>query len=173
MSSSTPVVHQPNHCETLLQRLGNPIAPDWADDVRLICNLPLWIDNGETTPPIMIEFRVDSGAELSMIALSAFEERGLPVPPPETERAIRQQTANGSIDGRFRPGRIRAWWNSACQGTPFNWPILFRVDLPSTATPLLGLGGVIKDCRWIFDGRDIPGFPWGYLLLEDVRTTSR
>jgi len=39
---------------------------------------------------------------------------------------------------------------------------------PGTS-PLLGLGGVVKTCRWLFDGTPSPHGDYGHLLLEDIR----
>ena len=69
----------------------------------------------------------------------------------------------------MRPGRIRGWWNDNQQGYPFDWPVLFRVNAPIGVPPLLGLGGIVKTCRWILDGTYALDSPYGYLILEDIR----
>jgi len=70
---------------------------------------------------------------------------------------------------RVRPGRIRAWWNEERLGYPFDWPILFRVDAPLDIPSILGLGGIVKTCRWTFDGTFTTASPYGYLALDDIR----
>jgi hypothetical protein len=46
---------------------------------------------------------------------------------------------------------------------------LFRVENERNAPNLLGLGGVIPTCRWLFDGTSDPAAPYGSLTLEDIR----
>ena len=70
---------------------------------------------------------------------------------------------------RVRPGRIRGWWTDDLHGYPFDWPVLFRVGTPLGVPPILGLGGILKTCRWTFDGSYSPDAPYGTLTLEDIR----
>jgi len=117
-----------------------------------------------------VEFTVDSGASYSMVSLEFARTRGFAdLPPPEAEIDLTIRTARGFDAIRVRPGRIRLWWNPDQSGYWFDWPVLFRVDAPPEVPPLLGLGGIIKTCRWTFDGEYSFEAAYGTLLLEDTR----
>ena len=123
--------------------------------------------DGHGTAPVL--FIVDSGASYSIVSLELAQSRLIPVPPPQAEIDLPMQTARGTAPVRVRPGRIRCWWNDSLQGYPFDWPVLFQVDAPRGLPSILGLGGIVKTCRWTFDGRGTPDSPHGSLTLEDTR----
>jgi hypothetical protein len=125
----------------------------------LTTNLHLWVD-------------VDTGATYSQITSHEAATLGLPIPPgPEIDCSI--STAAGRVATRVRPGWMRVWWTNQRTGDPFVWPILFRMMAPTpnppAIKPVLGLGGVIPECRWTFDGTYTPEHPLGSLLLDDIR----
>lgn len=128
----------------------------------------LFLDLGRPTL-CPLDFVVDSGAAMTFIGLEYAVQRGLPVPPPHTETTLNLTAATGAEAVRVRPGRIRLWWNPERTGHPFDWPVLFRPGLPLNVPPLLGLGGVISTCDWLFTGRYEPDTPFGHLLLDDIR----
>jgi hypothetical protein len=136
--------------------------------IGISCYLTLWLDTGVGTLR-SVKFLVDSGASYPMMNLSQAADIGIPIPPPESEASISLRTAQGRITSHVRPGRIRGWWNLDCSGHPFDFPILFRVNAAPTAPTLLGLGGVVKLCRWTFDGSPTAAEPYGTLTLDDIR----
>jgi hypothetical protein len=166
MGSST-TNHQPIHREKLMPRLTERV--DDLDAVGLSCRVTLWVEPQTGLACVPIPFVVDSGASYSMIDLRLAQQRGLLVPTADVECEIEPLTAEGKIVMRVRPGRIHAWWNPRFQGHRFDWPILFRVNAARRVAPVLGLGGIIKTCQWIFDGAYSPDSPYGCLILEDNR----
>ncbi len=139
------------------------------DVVGLRCRVSLNLEISVGQPTEAVSFVVDSGASYSMIGTDFARAHRIPVPPPESEIELSLQTATGLASIRVRPGRIRAWINDDLKGYPFDWPVLFRVGGPLGVPPILGLGGVVKTCRWAFDGSDSIESPYGYLTLEDIR----
>jgi len=136
--------------------------------VRARLALQILTESRESTIPV--RFVVDSGAMYSIISLAfAQNYRFADLPPPEAEIDLTIRTARGFDAIRVRPGRIRLWWNPDQSGYWFDWPVLFRVDAPPEVPPLLGLGGIIKTCRWTFDGEYSFEAAYGTLLLEDTR----
>lgn len=149
--------------------------PDWFcplvphGTIGLVCEAPLWVDTGHGRPAAEIIFRVDSGATHITIPAWVFAKHGLPEPSPETERELPLGTAVTKAPARVRPCRLRAWWNPQRAGHLFNWPALYLPGRPPSVPPILGLGGVVTECRWVIDGRPSPGFPRGRLTLKDTR----
>ena len=127
------------------------------------------IDIGPGLPPVPLDFVVDSGASMTIIGLEYAANHDLPVPPPHVETTLNLLAASGAAPVRVRPGRIRLWWTADRAGYPFDWPVLFRPGLPLTVPPILGLGGVIGTCEWLFGGRYQPDTPFGALTLDDIR----
>jgi len=137
--------------------------------IGLRCRIHLRIEIESGWEPLSIPFVIDSGASYSLISLEMARLRRLPIPPPESEIDLPLTTADGRTAIRVRPGRIRAWWSANGQGYPFDWPVLFRVDMPPGVPPILGLGGIVRTCSWHFDGSFSPEFPLGSLTLTDIR----
>ena len=137
--------------------------------VGLRCRVILHLDSRSGRMPVPFSFVVDSGASYSLISLELAELREIPVPPPESEIEIPLRTTKGTSPTRVRPGRVRVWWDEEMNGYPFDWPVLFRVDSPFGVPSILGLGGIVKTCRWTFDGSYSPNSPYGYLTLDDIR----
>jgi hypothetical protein len=128
--------------------------------------LHLFTTSGRTNA---VAFVCDSGAALTFVGLDAALSWGIPLPPPEAETTLELGTATGTQAVRVRPGRIRLWWNADRTGYPFDWPVLFRPGLPLSVPPLLGLGGVVATCDWLFTGQYHPDAPFGALTLDDLR----
>lgn len=151
------------------------LIPRWQanlrEDAGLICNLTLRIESrpGRVVP---IEFRVDTGSSWTLIPLDAAQFYGVPTPDDRHDRRLRINSAVGTNSIVVRDGRIRVWWDVRCRGTPFDWPVLFVVDAPAGSQPLLGLGGVIRDCQWIFDGRVEDDAMFGSATFRDIRSDS-
>jgi hypothetical protein len=116
-------------------------------------------------------FRVDSGCSHSTFPLARAVSLGLPTTGPR--KTIRLVTALGpsseEVISRVWSFRLSASQSSA----PFFLPVHLVVNRPASLTPLLGLTGVIEQLRWTFDGRDQPGAPYGFCLLEDQRPVTR
>jgi len=129
----------------------------------------LQLETTFTSQATSVPFVVDSGASYSIMSLALAEESSIRVPPFEAELQLPLQTVSGSISMRVRPGRIRGWWHPERTGYPFDWPVLFRVDAPPSVPSILGLGGVVKTCQWLFDGTYSPESPYGSLTLHDTR----
>jgi hypothetical protein len=151
------------------------LEPYWLDRVDLLgvvglrSRSTLHLERGNGRAPVPYPFAVDSGASYSLISLELAQRDHLPTPPPEAEIELPLRTAQGTNTIRVRPGRIRAWWDDQLRGYPFDWPVLFRVGAPLDLPCILGLGGVVKTCRWTFDGSYSIDSPYGYLTLEDIR----
>lgn len=131
----------------------------------------------------LCEFRVDTGAELSVIGLEQAERAGLPVPDEAVQlsmqmNAIETQVRLGTIRVRFvidartvGPHRDALW--TACAPFPqaqvvceFEWDCMFVVGRPDTAPWLLGLGGyALSEVDWRFRGAH-RGFPVGSVEFE-------
>jgi hypothetical protein len=118
---------------------------------------------------VPLAFVVDSGASFSFISLELAQFRRVPVPPAEAEIVIEMRSASGTAPVRVRPGRVRAWLGDELRGYPFDWPVLFRVDAPVGVPSILGLGGIVRTCRWTLDGTHSLAAPYGTLALEDIR----
>ena len=136
-----------------LRASSNPRQTEVLGVVGLRCRIDLHVQVGEGPATESMTFVVDSGASYSIIGLDLALRRELPVPPPESETE----------------GRIRAWWHGEVHGYPFDWPVLFHVNAPFGAPAVLGLGGVVKTCQWLFDGTYSPESPYGSLTLSDIR----
>ena len=150
----------------------DPISIGRVDSLEVIglrCRVDLFVEAGLGQPTEKLPFVVDSGPSYTFVSLELARSRTLPVPPPEAEITLPLQTVGGLQSMRVRPGRLRAWWHTDLQGYPFDWPVLFRVDAPPTVPPILGLGGVVKTCQWLFDGTYSPESPHGFLTLSDIR----
>ena len=143
--------------------------PNSGEGHNLRCDLTFRIEVGEDEF-VPLDFRVDTGASRSSMALLTAEEYGLPIPGPETERLV-EFTKAGEAGRRVRArfGRLKVWWGLHRTGDPFDWPMLYIVDAPASMTPLLGLGGVIRDCTWLFDGRPDDESLFGRATFTDVR----
>ena len=156
--------------------IRTPLAPFLLDQaislgmVGVRSRVMLHLVSDGRTEPTAVEFVIDSGASYSVVSLElARRLRFADLPPPEAEIDLTIRTARGFDAIRVRPGRIRLWWNPEQSGYWFDWPVLFRVDAPPAVPPLLGLGGIIKTCRWTFDGESSFEASYGTLLLEDMR----
>jgi hypothetical protein len=164
---SANALRQPTRRELLI--------PYWVDRtdilgvVGLRSRVRLHLERGGGRPPGPLTFVVDSGASYSLISLELAQRRHIPVPPPEAEIDLTLQTAQGTKPFRVRPGRMRAWWDEKFRGYPFDWPVLFQVGAPLGLPSILGLGGIVKTCRWTFDGSYSLDSPYGYLTLDDIR----
>lgn len=137
--------------------------------VGLRTRLTLHLEAMNRPRPTSLAFVVDSGASYSLISLDLAQSRRIAIPPPESETVILLRTPSGPTSMLVRPGRIRGWWNEEHRGYSFDWPVLFRVDSPRGMPSILGLGGVVKTCQWLFDGTYAPESPYGSLTLNDTR----
>ena len=151
------------------------LIPSWGGDTRedagLICDLTLRVEV-EPGVSVPIELRVDTGASWTLMSLAVAQTYGLPTPDDSHDRTVLLNSATGQREVKIRYGRIRVWWNVGRRGTPFDWPVLFVVDAPIDSQPLLGLGGVIRDCQWIFDGRAGDDALFGSATFRDIRSDS-
>ena len=137
--------------------------------IPLSCRVTLWLEISTALPAVPMNFLLDSGASYSVINLATAIQQGLPVPPAQAETELQLRTATGLDRIRVRPGRIRAWWDVGHRGHPFDWPVLFRVNGPAGVPPVLGMGGIVKTCRWVIDGASTRTYPYGYVELQDTR----
>ena len=137
--------------------------------------MELWLEVDAAMPLIPVPFVADSGASYSQITSHEATTLQLPIPAGlEVECVV--NSAVGRKTENVRPSHMKVWWNAQREGDPFEWPLLFRMmkeakhgEEPPAVPPVLGLGGVIRDCRWTFDGTYTYERPLGSLLLEDVR----
>lgn len=136
--------------------------------IGLHCWVTLWIDTGAGLI-VPVNFLLDSGSSYVRMNVERALSYGLTVPPPEAECDMPVLTAGGRVATRVRPGRIRGWWDSTCQGHPFDFPVLFRVNASPEAPTLLGLGGVVRLFRWTIDGTPTPAEPYGAFTADDLR----
>ena len=130
----------------------------------LVADLDLWLETeqGDLRP---VTFRVDSGASSSSMSLARAQALGLPVPPASATLERSHATATGPIVLRLRPGAMRVRFSANPAERPFTWPLVFVEGRARSVSPLLGLGGVIQDCCWLFKGETRPGAPWGVFRL--------
>jgi hypothetical protein len=117
---------------------------------------------------IPIVCALDSGASVSIMSIELAESYRLPI-PIGPELLIPTTTASGSGSMRVIPGRVRLWLNPNQEGYPYDWPMMFRVDGSLRTPPIIGLGGVVKTCRWTFSGEFSKQAPHGTVQLEDLR----
>lgn len=148
--------------------------------IALQCSLALMVEGGYPTP---VPFVVDTGAMYSSVGIDRAGDLGIPVPPASAEVLITATSADHQLVKRVRPGRMTVWWTRFRQGDPFVWPLLIVVGIEQTAAqtqppdqtpyrrqkPLLGLGGVVPDCRWTVVGPRNRICDDGYVIFEDVR----
>jgi hypothetical protein len=137
--------------------------------VGLRCRVTLHLAVEVAGPPAQISFVVDSGASYSVMSLASAQRYHVSMNLIGPEVILHPTTAHGATPMRVRPGRVRAWWSEELHGHPFDWPVLFRVDAPVGVPSILGLGGIVKTCRWTFDGSYSPDSPYGFLTLDDIR----
>jgi len=133
----------------------------------LLCRIEFWVEGSRQLAPL--RFFVDSGASYSYLNKSQAIEHGIAIPGREMETVRRTLTASGPATSTFRVGRLRGWWHAGLAGHPMDWPVMIRMDDPPGAPPLLGLGGVVRVCRWVIDGTLTPAEPFGVLTMEDLR----
>jgi hypothetical protein len=130
----------------------------------LLADLDVWLET-EQGELVLLTFRVDSGASLSSISLDRAEGLGLSAPPPDAALERAHGTATGRAVLRLRPGTMRVRFSDNSAERPFTWPLLFVEGRVRSVPPLLGLGGVIAESRWLFEGRARRGAPWGVFRL--------
>ena len=147
-----------------------PDARQGRGDADLVCHLPLRVEAGPGRV-VPIEFRVDTGSSRTVMSLGAAEAYGLPIPDEGSERTVLLNSSIGWRPVRVRDGRLRIWWEVGRRGDPFDWPVLFIVGVPAGSQPLLGLGGVIRDCQWVFDGRPEDDAVFGTATFHDIRSS--
>lgn len=164
---SPVVVRQPS----LRQRL-NTVMPELEPQfgfVPLTVRVRLFLNTIAGTATSTL-FLFDSGATHSVLGLEvALSSRLTTISRLGPEFGSLQTSAQGLTPIRYRAGRLRAWWDEQRRGSPFDWPVLFRVNAPLNVPWVIGLGGVVSTCRWTFDGGYSPEYPSGYLSLEDIR----
>lgn len=165
--SSTAALRQPTRRVPLL-----PTSIHRTSDLGVVglrCRVTLRLEVGGGRLPVPFDFVVDSGASYSIISLDLAQLRNISTDLLGPEIVLQPTTAQGTTSLRVRPGRVRAWWDEELRGHHFDWPVLFRVGAPLGVPSILGLGGIVKTCRWTFDGSYSPDSPYGYLTLEDIR----
>lgn len=138
--------------------------------IGLQCHILLQLQGGS---PSGARFFVDTGAMFSIVGLDEANRVGIPAPPNGSpEYDLPGATAAGKATTRVRPGRIRVWWSAQLIGDPFGWPVLFVVGPrpeQRKMPPLLGLGGIVTDCRWTVYGPTNAACDGGYIEFEDTR----
>lgn len=138
--------------------------------VGLQCHILLQIQGGS---PAGARFLVDTGAMFSIVGVDEANRIGIPVPPSGSpEYDLPGATAAGPGIMRVRPGRVRVWWTPQFFGDPFDWQVLFVVGpRPEMRKlrPLLGLGGIVTDCRWTVCGPTNAAADDGYIEFNDTR----
>lgn len=164
--SSASALRQPLVREPLVPVLADRVGALDVIGLRSRVTLQIVTESAATVP---LPFVVDSGASFSLISLELAQLRRVPVPPVEAEIEIEMRTASGTATVRVRPGRVRAWLGDELRGYPFDWSVMFRVDAPVSVPSILGLGGIVRTCRWAFDGTHSLDAPYGTVTLEDIR----
>jgi hypothetical protein len=149
-------------------RLCEPLRHRFRDELHhLFVDVPLWVERSDLRfhPH---SFRVDSGATVTRIHSNQALAAGLPVASASPPVVVSEVTAAGRRDITIRRGIIRVRLHERQRSAPFSLPICYVVDAPCPI-PLLGLGGVVDQMRWVIDGRWSPAAPHGYCLLKDSR----
>jgi hypothetical protein len=143
-------------------------------------DLSLWLED-RTRRLVRVPFLVDSGASVSRMSLHDAEARHrLHVSDVEVSQRI--QLADRAKEERVRPTVMRVRFRNDPAEKPFLWPLTVVVG---PASAVLGLGGVVADCRWVFDStprrQGAAPFgsllgkpaPFGVFLLEELRPARR
>jgi Aspartyl protease len=115
------------------------------------------------TKPLL--FRVDCGADVTMMSTETAQELGLVVPEQLTEIGV--DTAGGSVRTRVRVGLIIARIPDITDEL-FFWPCHFWESWPAALPPVLGMAGVVnasKRLRLMLDGTTTGG----HLIVEVTR----
>jgi hypothetical protein len=134
------------------------------EPLRILAPLIVETSSGGREP---VPFLVDSGSSISIISLAQAQLLQLPIPDRRIRR--RRSAESGSVRVMVRHGDIRFWLREDQRAAPFVVPIDFDEARPPERPPLLGLKGVIKQIRWMIDGRPRLGEPHGFCLLQDQR----
>jgi hypothetical protein len=133
----------------------------------LTSRIRFWVEGSKHPMPLL--FVVDSGASYVYLNKEDAIKHGIAIPGREVEVRRETITSRGPAASVPRAGRMRGWWDEKLEGHPMDWPVMVRMDDPPGAPALLGLGGVIRVCRWTFDGTPTPEEPFGTLVMEDLR----
>jgi hypothetical protein len=128
--------------------------------------LKLWVRTG-TQLLREIPFVVDTGAAVTTLSASEATKLGIPVPRKAFEFTL--ETATGPARQIRYPGRLRGRILGLAQWD-FDWACHFVVHQGPPPQAALGLADVINDVRITFDGRYMLEAPYGWLILEHIRT---
>ncbi|MBY0232315.1 MAG: hypothetical protein K2W96_23810 [Gemmataceae bacterium] len=135
----------------------------------LRADAPLIVQRQDGTK-IQIAFRVDSGCSRTLLPFDRAVQLGLPT--TGQRHRIKLGTALSRTSAEAVSVAYRFWLHEGQRGAPFLLPVHLLLGQPAHLTPLLGLGGVVGQLRWTFDGRALPGAALGHCLMPDVRPAS-
>jgi hypothetical protein len=110
-----------------------------------------------------VEFRVDTGSDVTTLSVAKARELGLSVPRKAIEFNV--EAATGQVRQVRHPGRIQGKV-FGLDGWDFDWPCHFVEHQGPGPKPLLGLAGVLDDLRIGLDGSYSLESPYGWLHLE-------
>jgi hypothetical protein len=111
-----------------------------------------------------IDFLVDSGANVTTIAVTDARNARIPFPAQSINLTVR--TAAGNLRQRVHPGTLSVRV-AAFPSRQFLWPCHFVEHSGAGPRAVLGLAGVLRDLRLIFDGTYSLEAPHGWLVLEE------
>jgi hypothetical protein len=118
---------------------------------------------------LALQFLVDSGANVTTMAVSAAQNHHIPFPKRAVELAV--HAATGTVRQRVHPGTVTVRI-PGLPGREFAWPC-HVVEYPGAAPrPVLGLAGILHDVRLIFVGSYGLQALRGWLVIEEITATN-
>jgi hypothetical protein len=112
-----------------------------------------------------LDFIVDPGCGITSIPRTMAEERGILIPTEDKIKTIGVRSSIGSQEQRVRLGKIGVRVPGLASRF-FYWACHFVEPPHAPYMALLGLEGVLKDLRLVFDGTYSIENPCGVLVLE-------
>lgn len=116
---------------------------------------------------VAVEFRIDSGAGITVMSVEAAEQYGIPI--AQTPISMDTLTQRGNVQARsFFSGSVFASFPQVPTRT-FCFGCYFDPAQPEEVPPVLGLGGdLLKHLRLTFDGTPSVDMPFGFAMIEVV-----
>jgi aspartyl protease len=112
----------------------------------------------------LVSFRIDTGAECSVMSLKRAERLGLLRDDDGIVLLSTRTAGAASKRSTVRIGRLVAHI-PILRIDPFDWPIMFHPDWSVSTPPLLGLAGVIADLTMLFDGNRTDASEFGSVTI--------
>ena len=117
---------------------------------------------------VTFDFRLDTGADFSILSVNDAGRIGIPV--PQESQVVAMNRAVGKITRVIHSSVLRVRLSDL--GTDaFDWPFIF---VEGEQPPVLGMAGVFTNqsdrVRVTIDGTSTNDFPFGCMIIERLRT---